>query len=508
MMPNDDRQVMESLVPAGEAPAGARVPRSAPSHSKKKRSAGEAILDLLGGIVPKVGDGVVEIARKCVFMLALLVLIGSVSYLLNDMVVQPAIYEKNMDTIRSIYTPGVPSQLPPGAENYPFPEGMSDDFKALYMENNDLRGYLKYTSTMGKNLFEIDYPVLQTGDNDYYLDHDFYKTKNKQGALFFDYRNNITLGAKNKNLIIYGHNLSTGQMFTYLNKLITKPNKNYARSAPTMTMNTIYEQATYKVFAVMVVNNNDNDGPAFRYLRTDFTDDTDFLRFVAEIRARSVYDYDSVDVQADDELLMLSTCNGKGQVHFEDGRTVVVARKVRPGESAGVDTSRININDDVIMPYAWYVNQGLAPHVYYTDSGYEIPNPGTTDPGSDPTRPIVPPPTSDSSSTTPTGTPDPGTTPPTSGGTTDPNTSAPPPTDPGTSDTPPTDPDPTGSTDPDPTDPTDPSESTDPAESTDPTDPDPTDPVDPPESTDPPASTDPTDPDPTDPPPDPTGDAA
>ena len=114
------------------------------------------------------------------------------------------------------------------------------------MENNDLRGYLKYTSTMGKNLFEIDYPVLQTGDNDYYLDHDFYKTKNKQGALFFDYRNNITLGAKNKNLIIYGHNLSTGQMFTYLNKLITKPNKNYARSAPTMTMNTIYEQATYK----------------------------------------------------------------------------------------------------------------------------------------------------------------------------------------------------------------------------------------------------------------------
>ena len=87
-------------------------------------------------------------------------------------------------------------------------------------------------------------------------------------------------------LIIYGHNLSTGQMFTYLNKLITKPNKNYARSAPTMTMNTIYEQATYKVFAVMVVNNDAADGEPFRYLRTDFTDDNDFLRFVAEIRLR------------------------------------------------------------------------------------------------------------------------------------------------------------------------------------------------------------------------------
>ena len=96
-----------------------------------------------------------------------------------------------------------------------------------------------------------------------------------------------------------------------------------------MTMNTIYEQATYKVFAVMVVNNDAADGEPFRYLRTDFTDDNDFLRFVAEIRARSVYDYDSVDVRADDELLMLSTCNGTSQVHFDDGRTVVIARKVR-----------------------------------------------------------------------------------------------------------------------------------------------------------------------------------
>lgn len=338
-------------------------------------------------------------------MVALLVLIGSVSYLLNDMVIQPGIYENTMKNIRNIYTPGVPSELPPGSENYPFPEGMSDDFKRLYMENNDLRGYLIYQSSAG--LFNIEYPVLQSNDNDFYLNRDFYKKTNKQGALFFDYRNNITLGAKNKNLIIYGHNLSTGQMFTYLNKLITKPNKNYARSAPTMTMNTIYEQATYKVFAVMVVNNDAADGEPFRYLRTDFTDDNDFLRFVAEIRARSVYDYDSVDVRADDELLMLSTCNGTSQVHFDDGRTVVIARKVRPGESTSVDTSRINLNDDVIMPYAWYVNQGKEPHPYYT-GGFQIPYPdvepsapGITDPvNPGPADPVTPP-TSDNTGTTP-----------------------------------------------------------------------------------------------------------
>lgn len=55
-------------------------------------------------------------------------------------------------------------------------------------------------------------------------------------------------------------------------------------------------------------------------------------------------------------------------------RTVVIARKVRPGESTSVDTSRINLNDDVIMPYTWYVNQGKEPHPYYT-GGFQIPYP-------------------------------------------------------------------------------------------------------------------------------------
>ncbi len=55
-------------------------------------------LDLLGSVIPKAGDSAMEIVRKCVFMVALLVLIGSVSYLLNDMVIQPGIYENTPPT--------------------------------------------------------------------------------------------------------------------------------------------------------------------------------------------------------------------------------------------------------------------------------------------------------------------------------------------------------------------------------------------------------------------------
>ena len=135
---------------------------------------------------------------------------------------------------------------------------MSDDFKRLYMENNDLRGYLIYQSSAG--LFNIEYPVLQSNDNDFYLNRDFYKKTNKQGALFFDYPQQYHPGCQKQE----PHHLRPQpehRADVHLSQQAHhQAEQNYARSAPTMTMNTIYEQATYKVFAVMVVNNDAADG--------------------------------------------------------------------------------------------------------------------------------------------------------------------------------------------------------------------------------------------------------
>jgi hypothetical protein len=97
------------------------------------------------------------------------------------------------------------------------------------------------------------------------------------------------------------------------------------------------------------------------------------MDFVANIRARSVYDFNSVDINPDDQLLVLSTCTATSNAKFKDGRCVVVARRVRNGETVAVRPSDIVKNEDVIMPYAWYVNQKKTPHRYYTDSDYTIP---------------------------------------------------------------------------------------------------------------------------------------
>ena len=102
------------------------------------------------------------------------------------------------------------------------------------------------------------------------------------------------------------------------------------------------------------------------------------MNYVAELRARSLYDY-PVDVSATDELLILSTCTNKSQVKVADGRMAVIARRVRDNEDTQVNTASITDNADVIMPYAWYTAQGLTPHVFYTETDYHLPDAvGTT----------------------------------------------------------------------------------------------------------------------------------
>ena len=51
-------------------------------------------------------------------------------------------------------------------------------YQTLYQENNDLAGWLTIAGT------EIDYPVMQCGDDEYYLSHSFYKEKDKYGCLY------------------------------------------------------------------------------------------------------------------------------------------------------------------------------------------------------------------------------------------------------------------------------------------------------------------------------------
>ncbi len=335
-----------------------------PVFRKRKKN---IFMRFLGGFVPHVGDNAFDIVRKIIMIAGVIVFVAAATYLVDDLVLIPRDYEIQSEQREEMYYNPV---LTPEEEAFVYPEGINDSFKKLYYHNSDTRGWLSFHST-DDEIIDIEYPVLQSADNDFYLMRDFNKNYNKNGSLFYDYRNMfISENSLNKNTIIYGHNMLSGQMLAGLNTLLNSIS--YARNATTLTMNTLYEEAEYKVFALMVLNTEEKDGYPFGYLRTDFNDNIDFAGFLAEIKARSVYDYTGVELRPDDEIVMLSTCTSSGQVHFTEGRTVLVARKIREGEDPAVDPTTIIRNDDVIMPYGWYVNQRLEPHPYYLDADYYI----------------------------------------------------------------------------------------------------------------------------------------
>ena len=81
-------------------------------------------------------------------------------------------------------------------------------------KNKDTVGWIKIDGT------KINYPQVQTTDNKYYLNHDFYNKKTNVGWVYADYRNNMN--TLDNNTIIYAHNLINQYMFgslpTFLNK--------------------------------------------------------------------------------------------------------------------------------------------------------------------------------------------------------------------------------------------------------------------------------------------------
>ena len=180
-------------------------------------------------------------------------------------------------------------------------------FDKLLSINSDVVGWLSVNNT------RVNYPVLQSKDNDYDLTHDIYGNYMISGWVFMDFR--VNKESLNKNTIIYGHNMRSGLMFgtlyyaSYYNWYTNPVNQ-------IITFNTLNENAEYKIFSIYKVDDT-ND-----YLRVNFNGDEDFASFVNMIKSRSIYDF-GVEVTSEDNILTLSTCSGNNR------RLVIHAVKIK-----------------------------------------------------------------------------------------------------------------------------------------------------------------------------------
>ncbi|MBR3289157.1 MAG: sortase [Clostridia bacterium] len=364
--PTDHPKAETPDVTLPEAPEPAKVPekpaeptKAATASPKKAKKKKHRIRRFFLGLIPRKGDSVLEVIRKCVCVIALLVFLGSACVLLNDFVIEPIRGRMVSDAARQ----GRVNPLTSDQANFDgYPAGILENLKKNYYKNHDLIGWISYPSA-SEYWYGVDYPVVQRpGDNDYYLKRDFDQNENKNGSIYMDYRcDYATPDSDCPVTLIYGHNMRSGLMFASLNQLL---DLSMARSSPTFTFSSLFEENTYKVFAVFNVDTA--EAGAYDFLNQPTMSDDDFARYIAEMRVRSWFDYDSVDVNVNDKIVLLYTCSNTYQTTMgSSGRTLVAARRVRPGESPEMDVSTITTNADCVMPKVWYANKGLPLPDYY-----------------------------------------------------------------------------------------------------------------------------------------------
>ncbi len=175
----------------------------------------------------------------------------------------------------------------------------SVDFTELLKKNSDTVAFIKVNGT------NINYPVVQSKDNDYYLHRSFDKSYNDAGWIFMDYRNSMT--NLSDNTIIYGHSMLNKTMFGSLRNILEnswfKDTNNYTVSLSTPTENTLWQ-----VFSVYAV-----DYETY-YLISKFGTDESHQKWLNTMIGRSQFDF-KTSVSIKDKVLTLSTCkNGNRRV--------------------------------------------------------------------------------------------------------------------------------------------------------------------------------------------------
>ncbi|MDD4407880.1 MAG: class B sortase [Bacilli bacterium] len=169
------------------------------------------------------------------------------------------------------------------------------DFNQLKKINSQTKGWIQVNGT------NINYPFVQTKDNEYYLTHSFNKSYNDAGWLFVDYRNK--LDGTDKNTIIYAHARLDKTMFGSLKNILKsnwlKNSNNYV-----VKLSTEYENTLWQVFSIYNIPTT-ND-----YIQTEFNNTYNYQKFLNMLLKRSNYNFNT-SINENENILTLSTCYNK-----------------------------------------------------------------------------------------------------------------------------------------------------------------------------------------------------
>lgn len=233
-------------------------------------------------------------ARKIVFVLALLVFLGSAGYLLQH------------------YLKGRAEQI----DFETLQVKGNHDIAALHKRNPDIVAWVKIKESI------IDYPVMQTKtDPEYYLRRNFKKEHSLAGTPFMDATSEMGPNGS-FNWVVYGHNMKNGTMF---HTLLEFNNKAYYEKRKTFTFDTVEGPQEYEIVAAFYTQVYPTNSKEFKFYEyTDIRTKSEYDEYVRNIKALSSYDT-GITPQHGEQLVTLSTCS----YQVDDGRFIVVGRRIK-----------------------------------------------------------------------------------------------------------------------------------------------------------------------------------
>lgn len=196
------------------------------------------------------------------------------------------------------------SKAPPsGDENSGGP--VLHDIALLNEKNPDCVGWVSISST------SIDFPVMQNGE--FYLNHDFEGNYTDYGLPFLDERCSLD---SSDNLIIYGHHMNDGSMFS---ELLNYVDESYCKAYPDITLETAKGVETYKIAAVVRAAGSYGPGEWSLFDQINISAGA-FNTLVENLSERRLYDTGR-ELVFGDRLLTLVTC----EYSQNNGRLAVIA---------------------------------------------------------------------------------------------------------------------------------------------------------------------------------------
>lgn len=180
--------------------------------------------------------------------------------------------------------------------------------KNLKEMNSDYRFWIKVEGT------NIDFPVVQGNDNEFYLHRNFNKEKSFSGSIFIDSETDLNT---DPNIVIYGHNMRNDTMFAQMKHF---KNENFFKANKYITLYRDGKKVNFEIFSVYLSNAKDLESQ----IKLRFPNDASYEAYLKEQANKSLFKREGIELKPDDKIVTLVTCG----YEFDDARIVVVGKEV------------------------------------------------------------------------------------------------------------------------------------------------------------------------------------